>query len=129
MLKLPLSHLLNGIFGLFQSLCSFVVPFSFSLFCSLSLYPPLFRENMKQFREVLFSIYYLYPHLAPSSPFTSACQSLSCSCHCFFFCNCSICPPLFVFPFLLSVHSRPLSSALLPCPPPLSSPLMFIFQA
>lgn len=115
MLKLLLSHMLNGIFFfcLIQSLCAFVVPLSRFVYFAPSLYPPLFSRNMKQFREVLFFIYNLHPPSLPSSPSTCACLS-PVPATAFFF-TCSICPPLSVFPFLFYVH---------PCPPPLSSPLV-----
>lgn len=129
MLKLLLSHMLNGIFCLFHSFCSFVVPLSHFANFALSLSTTLEQKHErvgKVLREVLFPIYYLYPPLPPSSPFTSACQSLSCSCYLLFF------SPLVLSVLLcLSFHFSSLSISSIPhtCPPPLSSSLLFVFQA
>lgn len=103
MLKHLLLRVFNGIFCLFQSLCSFVVSLSHFAYFALSLSTTLQQKHervCKVLREVLFPIYYLYPPVPPYSPFTSACQSLSCS----FFHSCPICPRVFVFPFLFCVH-------------------------
>lgn len=106
MLKLLLSHMRNGIFFfLFQSLGSFVVPLSYFAYFASFLYPPLFSVNMKQFREGLFSIYYLYPCLHRSSPLTSTCQSPVLPAT--LFSTSSIRLSLFLFPFHFSVHLFP----------------------
>lgn len=107
MLKLFLLRVFNGIFCCFQSLCSFVVSVShFAIFAlSLSTTPQQKHERVcKVLREVLFPIYYLYPPLPPSSPFTSACQSLFLFLLPLFSHSCPICPPVFVFLFYFCVH-------------------------
>lgn len=107
-------------FCLFQPLCSFVVPLShfayFALFLSAAL-----QRNMKVckvLREVLFSIYYLYFLLPPSSPFTSACQSLSSSCHCCFHFS------VFLSVLLTCIVFLSTSFFFLTRPAPLSTPLL-----
>lgn len=73
----------------------------------LSLYLPLFSKNMKEFAKYLgkccslftiFTLPYLPPHL--SLLLVSHFPVLATS----FFHRCPICPLVFVFPFLLSVH-------------------------
>lgn len=108
-------------FYFFQSLCSFVVPLALiSAYFALALISTTLQRKhetvCKVLREVLFSIYYLYPLLPHLSPFPSAGQSLSCLClFSLHLSSLSSSSTLFLF---FHVHLCPL----LTCPP-LSSPL------
>lgn len=114
-LKLLLSHMLNGIFCLFQSLCSFVVPLSHFAYFAPSLYHHSSAETWNSLGKccslfTIFTLLYFPLHL-----------SLLLVSHLLFFTS-SICPPLFVLFSSLSI-------SLLSTPVLLFPLLLYIFQA
>lgn len=90
-------------FFFFQSLCSFVVPSHFAYF-AVSLYPPLFSENMKELAK------YLGKHCSLFTSFTSLltfhfCLSVTLLFLLLAFSTSPIRPLLFIFSFLLHLFT------------------------